>query len=178
MKIADHVFDYIIPNIIEFTIQWRYGLNNPISDRDKYMPTIQKPVRFDVLSVNYLLEELTAAKQAGVDASVITSLQKDVTNKMFAGDEKETLITVIELDPFPGMTTDDITAARYGGVISREDYYKKIYMTQLVNEAIELHDDFLSKSLTEKNSIIDELVKTKLVKVEVEVIPSENADTT
>lgn len=177
MKIADHIYDYVIPKIIEFTIEWRYGINNEIVEREDFMPDIQKPVRFDVLSVNYLLEELTAAKQAGVDPSVITGLQKDVTAKMFAGDEKDTLLAVIELDPFPGMGTDDILAAKQSGVISREDYYKKIYMTQLVNEAIEKVPDFLKKSFVEKNEIIDNMVAEKLVKVELEVIPSPDVDT-
>jgi len=177
MKVADHVFDYVIPKIIEYTIEWMYGINNEAAGRDGYMPVIQKPVRFDVLSVNYLLEELTSAKQAGVDPSVITGLQKDVTAKMFAGDEKDKLIAVIELDPFPGMSTDDILAAKASGVISREDYYKKVYMTQLVNEAIEVDGNFLKKSATEKNAIIDAMVKEKLIVMPVEIREVGDANT-
>jgi hypothetical protein len=176
MKIADHVFDYVIPKIIEFTIDWMYGINNADTAREKYMPVIQKPVRFDVLSVNYLLEELTGAKEAGVDPSVISGLQKDVTAKMFAGEEKDKLIAVIELDPFPGMSTDDILAAKASGVISREDYYKKVYMTQLVNEAIEADETFLEKSATEKNAIIDAMVKDKLVVIPVIEVGDANTE--
>ena len=170
MKIAYHIFDFVLPKIIDFTIMWMYNISNPETVKG---PSIQGPVRFDVLSVNYLLEELSTAKNADIDSSVLAELQQDVTSKMFTGKQKDKLTTIIALDPFPGMDTDQIMAAKSDGTISREDHYKKIYMTQLVTEAMEKDAKFLEKGYTEKMAIIDAIIKEKLKEPEVEIRPIE-----
>jgi len=101
LQYSNHIFDYVLPNIINFTIQWRYvpHLIGAIGD---YGYTITKPVRFDVLSIQHLMAEFAQAREAKLDNNVIAAYEIDIIEKLFSGTQKEKSKVIIRLDKYTG----------------------------------------------------------------------------
>jgi len=159
MNISNHLFDYVIPNLIEYTIAWLYVSNDVIKKVDDYKYNIVKPARFDVMSISYLMDEFKMARDSGVDNTVLTGMQVSIIEKMFTGIERHKLIASIRLNPLTGMTDDNVLANR--PLIGEEDQYIRIYIQDLLEEAIE-KDGFLEKPLSEQKQIIREMARERI----------------
>ena len=139
---ANHVFKYVIPNIVYYSIAWRYGAMGV--DINESMPQISEPVSFNVLSIDQLVAELANMKQNGVSTALQIGIQEDIIDKRFIDEaDKEKYRAILQLDPMPGKSPDEITAAYGSGIISRETWYIHEMISDLVNEAIANSDTFL-----------------------------------
>lgn len=171
MQFSDHIFDYVIPNIINITIYWRYVLPGMITEVEKYEYSIEKPKRFDVLSIAYLIDELSMAKQSNLDANVISFMQIDIIEKMFSGATKEKIQSILKLDPYPGYTVQELFVLKGNGIATEQGWFVKANLSQFVEMAIEADDQFLSYPLEKKREIIFKMAQEKL-KDKPRVIPS------
>ena len=177
MQYSNHIFDYVLPNIIDMTIQWRYVVPGMIKDLKKYPYIIKKPVRFDVLSVQHLMVEFAQAKETKLDNNVIAAYEIDIIEKLFSGATKQKAQTIVRLDPYTGMNTDEMMTLRSQDIITEKDWYIKTHMGWLVEIAISRDTDkviFLELDLIKQEEIISKIADEQLAKrPKIETLPVE-----
>jgi len=172
---SDHIFDYVIPNIVRFTVLWRYWLPKLVNDKEarEYVPEINKPTRFDIVSANFLIDEMKTAKEAGLDPSIIKAMQIDIIEKMFTGAEKEKVKTAIIIDSYAGRNSEDLSVLRGNNVITAEEWFIKENLPMLLFVAEENDPKFNDKPILEKRDIVRDLGKAEYAKQKPVLIPVE-----
>lgn len=173
MKVSNHIFNYLIPNIIWFTAEWRY--KNVLEPKTliEYLPEIHAPRDFSILSLNELMEEYKQARGAKVSAFYTRTLEEEIVNSKFSNNEekRKEQLAIIRLNPFPGKSEDDLLTALSQGTIKKTDWIKTNYIELLVKQAMIEKDDFLDMNLIEKNQFLNEIIDRDFGDIVVPTIP-------
>ena len=169
--VAFHLVSMILKPIYRFIVNYRYTIVD--KNRDKLLPKINIPERFDLLSPNTLIEQINQAVTAKVDPSIITELQLDFISKKFKEnpDVRLKLKTITDIDPFPGASNEEIGEMLLTGAISKQDAVMSIYIENFFNELMEQDGEFLHKERAEQRAAIKKLAKEKLSEIKPEPLP-------
>lgn len=172
-RYSRHVFEYVLPQMIEMIAVWRYGVT--IDNIDTLIPEISQPKDFNILSLDQLSAEYTSATNANVSDGYVKHLEKELVQTKFANnDEARKLNTaLIDLNPYPGKSVDDLLTLRNLGE-QEWTIFKFNHLIELVDIAIENDKDFLDKPRKEQREAIDELAKDAVgFEDDPDVIPAE-----
>lgn len=152
-------------------IDWRYSLavKNP-EEREKLVPIIAVPDKFDMASTDKMLQDLSSLINANADSSIIKAVNIDLANKLFSSDKDKAmqLSMEISLDPLAGLSDEIISTGETLGTISKEDATIHRYKRELIAKAIVEDKDFASKSYLEQMEVMRRLAKEKNAAVDVE----------
>lgn len=89
---------------------------------DTMLPTIPVPEHFDLISSQYMQEEIKRARDAKISGLIVSEMEVEYASKRFAQDP--TLNKIIRLahllDPLPGNTVEDKLAMSANRTITRE----------------------------------------------------------
>lgn len=170
-----HTFFHVVAeDIVRFfdkgysiNTDYRYtGILYNAESRKQLLPMIPVPEKYDVLSENYLANEVKTLKEAGMSPCIITIAQKEFSNKKFFADDKaqEFCNAVLDLDPFASRSEDDILLQLTSGGISKENYTIHCNIEAFVTRAADENKDFFTKKLKEKKQIISDFAKEEVKK--------------
>lgn len=122
----------------------------------KLVPSVAVPQNYDLLSASYLLQELEKAKSSKLNPVTLVAMEVEYANKKFNNNTlvRDTLRTVLELDPFPGIPEGDKMSQLQNGGISEEDYVISSNIYSFVVKAVSEDKEFLSKKFSEKKKVI------------------------
>ena len=111
------------------------GNNKELNEQ---LPVIEVPDRYDIISVSYMLDELQRAKTAGLNASIIKTMEIEYANKKFNYDQqvKDSMELVYRLDPFPAISQDDKMSMLVNKGITAVDYIISCNINKFVTRAI------------------------------------------
>ena len=163
--ISNNIFDNIVYYSLKYISALRYGAIQGVNYMEQ-LPTINKPVHFDVISASKVIEEIGQypnIPQQLKDVMIIDAINKKFPNDEFQRDYNK---AIVELDPLRGKTTDDILSGTSSGWISKESATVSQNIATLLMEAIEDNEDFFDLSYSEKMDILFALVKNKQIVVE------------
>lgn len=144
---------------------YRYKTQYP-NDADKMVPTIPVPEHFDILSVNYLGEELDKAKKAGLNPAILNELEIEYASKKFNADHDvaDFLALILKLDPLSNVTQDDKLLMLTAKGITQKSYVISSNIQPFVQRAIEEDADFglapLPEQVQKMNQYAEELIKS------------------
>jgi len=176
-RIANHVFGFVIPEIIYITANWRYGtlLNGNIID---ILPSIDMPKDFSVFSLNFLTKEYKDAASSSnsnsyVSATYLKGLEMEINNAKNRNNEKLRLKnnSIIKLNPFPKKTLDELLTIRTLYPNLSWKVYMSIAIDELVTKAIEVNDDFVYLDLDEQRMLIETIAKQESAQQQGRTIP-------
>ena len=130
-------------------------------------PTIPIPNKFDLLSSNYIIDELAQLRNAKVDPSVIAMLEQEFAAKKFRDNtEAQNLIAyVFNLNPLSGMNTDDKVQAIMNGGIDPLDYITSCNIVAFIKRAISENSGFTTMSETQQKAIIQKYALEKQAEI-------------
>lgn len=177
-NIATVIFDVHLQNTFYFFNLLMNGVKDSSTnkDADKNLPEINKPTQFDIAGTPELINNLKAAKESGLDGAVLNIKEQEILTRDFTTnpDLKTFAQKMLDLDPLPGMTTDDITMASMKGFISQVDsvihYNKKRFIERAVSE----NKDFLTLPKQEQVDILqkygEEFVKKNKPKLDTSML--------
>jgi len=134
------------------------------ADRDKMLPVIPVPEKFDIVNTSILLQEYQVAKAAGISSIILGEMQKEISQKKFYAnpDVSNFVQTVMDMDPFFDKTTEEKVMLETSNLVTREDVTLSIYITEFVKEAVDNDKDFYEKEYDEKKAILVKLAQEKL----------------
>lgn len=109
-----HLIENVIMPIYRYIDRQLFGINGNKLNR---IPEITIPISFDVMSPEKVLEEIKTAKEAGMSAEIVKSLELKYSKLIFGENAKETknIIDEINLNPILGMSIDDVVSLFGGG---------------------------------------------------------------
>lgn len=162
-NIGTIVYDIHLTNFYYFANQFMFGVeavssNQGLEKVDRNLPEINKPTQFDIGSVTELINNLKAAKEAGVDGDIIQVKQIELTARDLTTnpDLKSFTVLLLGLDPLPGMSQSDIDRNVSKGYIRKVDAVIHFNKKAFVERAIRENKDFVSKTREEQLIILEE----------------------
>lgn len=140
-------------------------------DRNMLAPKVAVPTKYDILSTNYLVEEVKKLRDGKVNPLIISYSEIELANKKFANNPevRDQLVCIFQLDPMPGIDDDTkITRLQNKGV-TIEDYVISCNIQTLVQTAFDEDKEFGKKKLPEKKVKILEMAKPIIDKAKIKI---------
>ncbi len=147
----------ILDNVYRYICDYRYMVSVPNKElRYSMLPVISVPERFDLLGSDYMIDEIKAAKDAGLNPIIVKNLELEYMKKRYNADPEAAaeLEVIYEIDPLPGLSEDNKLSMLNNSGITEEDYIVSCNIAQLVRRARFEHEGFFDKNIKEKREII------------------------
>jgi hypothetical protein len=129
----------ILDNLHSICVEYRYKLVVPnIQERQDLVPTVSVPEKYDLLSSNYLIDEITKARSGKISPLIIAALEADFATKKFYSNpelQKE-LELVMTLDPLIGLSEDEKMTRLANKGITYIDYIISSNIVKFVRRAL------------------------------------------
>lgn len=158
-NIATVIFDIHLTNIFYYFNLFINGVkdNSLNRDADKNLPEINKPTQFDIAGTPELINNLKAAKDSGLDAAVLNIKEQEILTRDFTTNPDLKLFAqkMLDLDPLPGMTADEISLGSMKGWVSQVDAAIHFNKKRFIERAISENDTFLTLSKQEQVDILE-----------------------
>ncbi len=164
LTLSTTVFDVHVYKIIKYTAAYLY-MNNV---KDKNV-VIQKPVNFDLLTIQEEAASITAATQAGIDPMYLKFKQLNFMRKDLFGKVAELNIAedALLLNPFSGQEPSTVIEAFNLGLNLETDCAIYFNIEKLILQAYEADNEFHSKPFADKQQVMTELANELLAGSEV-----------
>lgn len=150
---------------IRIICDYRYaGIVTDEYKRSQMLPSISVPVKYDILPEGYLTEEIKKLRDAKVSPMIINAAEIEYANKKFNADPtvRDRVKATYEIDPYAGISEDELMVRLSNGVISKENYYIHANIVYLIDEAIAADKNFLSYPVVQKREILYQMAKKEL----------------
>ena len=162
-RVANQIFDWVIPNQIKWTAAWMYGALLSDQKITDFLDTvvISKPMQFSTLfGLDHLMNELKTATAANVSSSYLKQIEREIVNTRFANNPMQQKLNLakINLKPFPNRTVDQLMADQASGSIRKIDFIRNENIDDLVNVAFQRDPSFLDLTFTEQLQVLEELI--------------------
>ena len=156
----------VLDSVAYFINDYRYKVIIPDDQRRASMlPTISVPEKFDILSTNYLEEELKNAKTNKSTPAIVNAMEVEYANKRFNNDPsvREKVSLMLSLDPLAGISEDDRMLRLSNSGITKETYIIACNVQEFIDRAIEDKGDaFYNMSLKDKKELMKTYAKEQI----------------
>jgi hypothetical protein len=114
MNISTVFYDVHVNNEFYFLNKYMFAVeaSSRRDDENANLPEVNKPTEFDITSVSELINNFSVAQKSGLDRNFLQVRQIEIVSRDLSTnpDLKKYLVTMLTLDPLPGLTVDDIQA--------------------------------------------------------------------
>jgi hypothetical protein len=146
---------------------WRY---NQLYDSDtiKMMcPIVVVPNTFDILSSDFLVQEIKNAKDSGLNDAVLTEMEIEFIKKRWANDPRlqNIKIDAMKLDPASGRSEEEKALMFASNTMTKQDQILSTYIYDFTEKAYEEYPDFGMKTRDEKLRIMQGYAEVKLKEI-------------
>lgn len=177
-NIATVVFDVHLQNFYFFANALMNGVKDSSKNEksDKNLPEINKPTQFDIAGTPELINNLKAAKESGLDAGVLNIKEQEILTRDFTTNPDLKLFAqkMLDLDPLPGLTPDDISLGVMKGFMSQVDAAIHFNKKRFIERAIAESKEFLNLPKHEQIEVLekygDEFVKKNKPKLDTSML--------
>lgn len=149
----------MMDEIYWFICETRYKIVVPVeAERKAMLPQVTVPEKFDILSLNYMLEEITKAIEKKINPIILQSMLIEFVNKKFYNqpDVRDMLVCSLKLDPLPCKTDDEKALIKQLGGVTETDYIISCKLPNFIQRAVVEQKDFYAKTLEEQSKIMSE----------------------
>lgn len=156
---------YSVDKAIYFINEWRYVYIVPDrKTRMSMLPNIPVPQNFDLLPEDYLMKEVTDARNAKVNPLLIATLEQQLAAKKFYNqpDLASNIKLYFDLDPLPGLSVDEKMSLISNKAITQEDFIISSYMASFIKRAIREDIDFANKNYDEQFAVLTKYAGEKI----------------
>ena len=147
-----------VMDLVIFTTN-EYRVKDLVTDPERrleLLPMVSVPEKFDLLSTDFLVEEIAKAKQNNLNSLIISTLETEYAVKKFYNmpDIAQLITLVFSLDPMPA-TTDEMKIMRLQNEgVTREDYVISSNIVPFIRRALREDEDFATLDYDEQMTII------------------------
>ena len=159
--------------------KYRYRVKSDgqsLSDNEivKLLPKVAVPQKFDLISENYLIDELERAQRANLNPLIMAQLNLEYGVKHFYNEPqmRDILKVVMQLDPLAGLKEDDKMLRLQNEGISIDDYILSSNIYPFVIRAIDEKEGFMTMKPSEQVKILAQYTKEKKTQIQ-QTMPAE-----
>lgn len=144
--------------------RYRYQTQYIHDDIEDMLPVVSVPEKFDILSTNVALKEVTDAKTAKVNPVLLGAMEEDYASKRFNAEPeiRDRVALVLTLDPLPNITDDDKMTRLSNKGITIETYIISSNIQSFVQRAIDDNNDFAGLKLSDQRAVLIEYAKEQI----------------
>ena len=167
--VAYHLVENVLKPSYWFINEYRYKEVIPSAEtREKMLPYIPVPEKYDLLNENTLIDQITKVKDADVDPVILAELQIDFINKHFRNqpEVRDKLVATNQLNPFVGFDPEQIDNMLLAKTITKSDAVRAIYIDDFVERACQEHNEFLTMEYAKQNDIIKGYTDEKVAEID------------
>lgn len=146
----------IMDRIYRHAAIYRYGRLYGADQIEQMLPTIPVPGTFDLLSSQFMQEEVGKAKNAKLNATIVNAMEIEFTSKRFINEPqvKDMLELILRLDPLPNVTEDEKMSMLSNKGITLVNYIISSNIHSFVQRALEEDDDFATLELQDQVKVL------------------------
>jgi len=150
---------WIMDKVYQISIDIRYFFVANEEQREEMRPSIAVPEKYDILSLNFLMEELAIAVEKKLPPSILNSMMIEFANKKFYNEPeiKEDLTLALKLDPMPCISIDEKATIRMNNGVSEIDYIISCNLSRFLTIAKEKTKDFASLDYSKQIDILTKI---------------------
>ena len=122
-----------------FIINYRYQTIVPQpADRDKLLPEVKVPEKFDILSLSYLEDEITTAIEKKMNPVILQAMLVEFINKKFYNQPalRNMLSCSLQLDPMPCASDEEKVLRKQNGGVTEKDYIISCKLISFITRAV------------------------------------------
>lgn len=148
VRVMDKVYKYIA--------YYRYSKLYAIDQINEMLPSIAVPEHFDLLSSQFMQEEVGKAKTSKLNPVIVNAMEVEYTGKRFINEPavKDLLELILKLDPFPNISEEDKMSRLSNKGITDIDYIISSNILSFVRRALNDNADFMTLDLDAQNKIL------------------------
>lgn len=169
-SIAYHLVENLVIPVYSFINELRYSTIVPNKEaRDKMLPRIPVPEKFDLLTESVLEQQLASARAASADPIIVNQLEIELVMKRTSDPMvRDRIVLTKQLDPFPGYSSEQKAALVFGKIATMEDITISTYIYQFVERALiefpstEKDKGFYAKPYKDQVSILQGYAQEKI----------------
>ena len=155
-KVAS-ILKYVRENVAYYTNEMRYYFIVPDkSTREKALPEIIIPQKYDLVTNQLLIEEYKQAKDANLSPSILAEMENEIALKRFSHNSEISTFTglVFSLDPLYCISEDDKVMRLQNGGIEEKDYIISSNIHKFIRRALVEDNKFAEKKYPEQFDVI------------------------
>jgi hypothetical protein len=147
----------IMDNIYKITARYRYRLSYSFDQIDEALPSVNVPEHFDLLSSQFMQEEISKAKTGKLNPTIVSALEVEYAGKRFINEPeiKEKLELVLKLDPLPNITEDEKMGMLSNKGVTKIKYIISCNIQSYIQRALEENENFAELELDKQNKILE-----------------------
>ncbi len=171
-RITNVVFDVHLTNIFYYFNAFMFGVTDG-DEKDKNLPDVIKPVQFDISSTFELIEQLSKAKEAGLNPNYMKAAQAEIVDKRFTDPiTKRQMHLVLDLDPIPDYDPDIVNTLAMSGNYKQTDVVIHFNIAAFIKRALnEKGDTFLEMDDPSKKALLESYAAELIKQTKVTVTP-------
>lgn len=153
---------YVRENVAYYTNNLRYAFLIPSQDqRDKALPIITIPQKYDLVNNALLIEEYKQGVEAKLSPIILAGMEMEIALKRFSHDSDVSTYTKLtyKLDPLYGNTEDDKIMKLQNGGILEIDYVISSNIQKFVRKALMEDETFADKEYKEQMLVMERFAK-------------------
>jgi len=124
----------------------------------KYLPEINKPTKFDLLSTSELIYNFDVSQKAKLDRNILRTQAIAIIKSENGStpDMKNYQIALVELDPLYAMPSEEIDLSVTKGVVKKNDWAIHNNIKSFIDRALAEDKDFLTKMKQDQLKKLDQ----------------------
>lgn len=167
-------FDQHLQDQFYFTGKMMFNVQSISESRreDDYLPEVNKPTQFDILTSSEMIQNFSVASKSGVDKNFLKVKAKEIVQKEYSSSPSLVydVIEAIDLDPLYGFSQDEIIVGVTNGVIRKIDWVIHENIQQIIKNLVTEYPEFYDLPYNTKKErvigmalLIEEESKLKVV---------------
>lgn len=128
---------------------YRYRILYSPEQIEKMLPSIAVPDHFDLLSSQFMQEEIGKAKSSKLNPTIVSAMEIEYSGKRFINEPevKDRLELILKLDPLPNVTEDEKMSMLSNKGITLLNYVISSNIQAFVQRALNEDDSFAEQNL-------------------------------
>lgn len=124
----------------------------------KFLPEVNKPTKFDLLTTAELIFNFNVSKTAGLDRNILRTQAIAIIKSENGStpDMKNYLTSIIELDPLYAFSMDEIDMGVSKGVIRKADWAIHDNIKPFIDKAMNLDPKFMEKKRQDQLAVLEQ----------------------
>ncbi len=154
----------IMDLIYKITARYRYKGLYSFEAIDEMLPSVAVPDHFDLLSSQFMQEEISKAKTSKINGVIVSAMEIEFAGKRFINEPevKDRTELVLKLDPLPNKTEDEKMSMLSNKGITLMNYIISSNIESFVQRAIDEDIKFAAKPLPEQIKIMQEYAQEQI----------------